>query len=127
MNNKEVKILFMGTAEFGIPTLKVLKDNFNLDAIITNYDKPSGRGLKIEFSPNSKRRPAKFCSASARQPRIIGGGADAAQQTHVEPGSQGPCSARTLAMCRGPRSVTPQRVEDRERWLRALPRAAAAA
>ena len=41
----------MGTAEFGIPTLKVLNDNFNLDTIITNYDKPSGRGLKIKFSP----------------------------------------------------------------------------
>ncbi len=54
MNNKEVKILFMGTAEFGIPTLEVLKNNFNLDAIITNYDKPSGRGLKIEFSPVKK-------------------------------------------------------------------------
>tara|TARA_B100000424_G_scaffold174871_1_gene135026 strand:+ start:1182 stop:1904 length:723 start_codon:yes stop_codon:yes gene_type:complete len=54
MNIKEVKILFMGTAEFGIPTLKVLKDNFNLDTIITNYDKPSGRGLKIEFSPVKK-------------------------------------------------------------------------
>ena len=49
MNNKEVKILFMGTAEFGIPTLKILNDNFNLDTIITNYDKPSGRGLKIKF------------------------------------------------------------------------------
>jgi len=54
MNNNEVKILFMGTAEFGIPTLKVLNDNFNLDAIITNYDKPSGRGLKIKFSPVKK-------------------------------------------------------------------------
>ena len=54
MNNKEVKILFMGTAEFGIPTLKVLNDNYNLYAIITNYDKPSGRGLKIKFSPVKK-------------------------------------------------------------------------
>ena len=54
MNNKEIKILFMGTAEFGIPTLKVLNDNYNLDAIITNYDKPSGRGLKIKFSPVKK-------------------------------------------------------------------------
>ena len=44
----------MGTAEFGIPTLKVLNDNYNLDAIITNYDKPSGRGLKIKFSPVKK-------------------------------------------------------------------------
>ena len=54
MNSKKIKILFMGTAEFGIPTLKVLNDNFNLDAIITNYDKPSGRGLKIKFSAVKK-------------------------------------------------------------------------
>ena len=54
MNNKELKILFMGTAEFGIPTLKVLNDNYNLHAIITNYDKPSGRGLNIKFSPVKK-------------------------------------------------------------------------
>ena len=40
----------MGTAEFGIPTLKVLNDVFNLDTIVTNYDKPSGRGQKIRFS-----------------------------------------------------------------------------
>ncbi len=44
----------MGTAEFGIPTLKVLNDNFKLNGIITNYDKPSGRGLKIKFSPVKK-------------------------------------------------------------------------
>ena len=41
----------MGTAEFGIPTLKILNDVFNLDTIITNFDKPSGRGQKIRFSP----------------------------------------------------------------------------
>ena len=41
----------MGTAEFGIPTLKILNDVFNLDTIVTNYEKPSGRGQKIRFSP----------------------------------------------------------------------------
>ena len=51
MNFKKVKILFMGTAEFGIPTLEILNNNFDLNTIITNYDKPSGRGLKIKFSP----------------------------------------------------------------------------
>tara|TARA_B100001564_G_C20620107_1_gene661933 strand:- start:304 stop:1257 length:954 start_codon:yes stop_codon:yes gene_type:complete len=51
---KNIKIVFMGTAEFGIPTLKVLNDNFKLNGIITNYDKPSGRGLKIKFSPVKK-------------------------------------------------------------------------
>ena len=44
----------MGTAEFGIPTLQVLNDNFKLTGIITNYAKPSGRGLKIKFSPVKK-------------------------------------------------------------------------
>lgn len=51
MNYKNVKIVFMGTADFGIPTLNILNDIFNLDTIITNFDKPSGRGLKIKFSP----------------------------------------------------------------------------
>ena len=40
----------MGTSEFGLPTLEQIKNNFNLLAIVTNYDKPSGRGLKIKNS-----------------------------------------------------------------------------
>ena len=41
----------MGTAGFGIPTLDLINKNYNLKAIITNHDKPSGRGLKIKNSP----------------------------------------------------------------------------
>ena len=40
----------MGTSEFGVPTLNQIVNNFNLLAIVTNYDKPSGRGLKIRNS-----------------------------------------------------------------------------
>ena len=40
----------MGTSEFGVPTLEQIENNFNLLAIVTNYDKPSGRGLKIRNS-----------------------------------------------------------------------------
>ena len=40
----------MGTSEFGVPTLDQIANNFNLLAIVTNYDKPSGRGLKIRNS-----------------------------------------------------------------------------
>ena len=40
----------MGTSEFGLPTLKQIVNNFNLLAIVTNHDKPSGRGLKIKNS-----------------------------------------------------------------------------
>ena len=36
MNYKNVKIIFMGTAEFGIPTLNILNDIFNLHTIITH-------------------------------------------------------------------------------------------
>tara|TARA_B100001564_G_scaffold56291_1_gene43071 strand:+ start:859 stop:1815 length:957 start_codon:yes stop_codon:yes gene_type:complete len=51
MNFKKPNIIFMGTAGFGIPTLDLINKNYNLKAIITNYDKPSGRGLKIKNSP----------------------------------------------------------------------------
>jgi methionyl-tRNA formyltransferase len=40
----------MGTSEFGVPTLNQIANNFNLLAIVTNHDKPSGRGLKIRNS-----------------------------------------------------------------------------
>ena len=40
----------MGTSEFGLPTLEQILNNFNLLAIVTNYDKPSGRGMKIKNS-----------------------------------------------------------------------------
>ena len=51
MSKKSTNIIYMGTASFGIPTLEIINENFNLIAIITNYDKPSGRGLKIKNSP----------------------------------------------------------------------------
>ena len=50
MNYNKIKIVFMGTADFAISTLEVLNKTFDLDTIITNYDKPSGRGLKIKYS-----------------------------------------------------------------------------
>jgi len=40
----------MGTSKFGIPTLNQIVNNFNLLAIVTNFDKPSGRGLKVRNS-----------------------------------------------------------------------------
>ena len=40
----------MGTSEFGIPTLKLLNQEFNLKAVVTNVDKRSGRGLNFKES-----------------------------------------------------------------------------
>ncbi len=47
-----MKIIFMGTPEFSVPSLKALTDNkFNVCAVVTQPDKPVGRGGKILNSP----------------------------------------------------------------------------
>ncbi|MCX8057328.1 MAG: methionyl-tRNA formyltransferase [Ignavibacteria bacterium] len=47
-----MKILFFGTPEFAIPSLKILlENNYEIVAVITVPDKEKGRGLKLEPSP----------------------------------------------------------------------------
>jgi methionyl-tRNA formyltransferase len=46
-----MKIVFMGTPEFAVPILdKLIRQNYNIVAVITAPDKPSGRGLKMNQS-----------------------------------------------------------------------------
>ncbi|MCB0728394.1 MAG: methionyl-tRNA formyltransferase [Ignavibacteriae bacterium] len=46
-----MKIIFMGTPEFAVPSLKILLDNkYDLQAVVTVPDKKKGRGLKTSFS-----------------------------------------------------------------------------
>lgn len=48
----DVKIIFMGTPEFAVPSLETLINNkFNVVAVITAPDKPQGRGQKVSPSP----------------------------------------------------------------------------
>ena len=50
MNN--LRIVFMGTPEFAVPSLEILVENkFNVVAVITAPDKPQGRGQKLTASP----------------------------------------------------------------------------
>lgn len=52
MNNSEFKIIFMGTPEFAVPSLKILiENNYNIPAVVTVPDKQKGRGQKFSFSP----------------------------------------------------------------------------
>jgi methionyl-tRNA formyltransferase len=47
-----LRIVFMGTPEFAVPSLEILVANkLNVVAVITAPDKPQGRGQKINFSP----------------------------------------------------------------------------
>jgi methionyl-tRNA formyltransferase len=50
--NKPVRIVFMGTAAFAVPTLDILrKGGLDVAAVVTAPDKPAGRGKKIRPSP----------------------------------------------------------------------------
>lgn len=45
------RIVFMGTPEFAVESLKMLTENsYNVVAVVTNPDKPAGRGRKIRES-----------------------------------------------------------------------------
>jgi methionyl-tRNA formyltransferase len=49
---QDLRIIFMGTPEFAVPSLEILiENNFNVVAVITAPDKPQGRGQKISYSP----------------------------------------------------------------------------
>jgi len=48
----DLRIIFMGTPEFAVPSLEILVNHsFTVVAVITAPDKPQGRGQKITFSP----------------------------------------------------------------------------
>jgi methionyl-tRNA formyltransferase len=49
--NSNLRIVFMGTPAFAVPSLKLLlENNFNIVAVVTAPDKPAGRGRKLESS-----------------------------------------------------------------------------
>ena len=49
--NKDIKVVFMGTPLFSVPILEGLIDNYNVVGVVTQPDKPVGRGGKISISP----------------------------------------------------------------------------
>ena len=47
-----MRLLFMGTPQFAVPTLKaLLSSHHSVSAVFTQPDKPSGRGEKVSMSP----------------------------------------------------------------------------
>ena len=52
MDKKDLKIVFMGTPDFAVESLKALIENgFNIVGVITAPDRPAGRGRKLKASP----------------------------------------------------------------------------
>ena len=51
MNAKDLRIVFMGTPEFAVPSLRALvAGGYNVVAVVTTPDKPAGRGQKLHES-----------------------------------------------------------------------------
>lgn len=46
-----MKIVFMGTPDFAVPSLKKIIDIYGVDSVFTQPDKPKGRGKKLSYSP----------------------------------------------------------------------------
>jgi methionyl-tRNA formyltransferase len=49
---RDLRIVFMGTPEFAVPSLDVLvKNHYQVVGVVTAPDKPKGRGQKLAYSP----------------------------------------------------------------------------
>ena len=52
MNKEDLRIVFMGTPEFAVPSLKMLlEEGYPVAAVVTQPDRPKGRGHKLVPSP----------------------------------------------------------------------------
>ncbi|MGL5562451.1 MAG: methionyl-tRNA formyltransferase [Tannerellaceae bacterium] len=52
MEKKDLRIVYMGTPDFAVESLKALVEGgYNVVGVITMPDKPAGRGHKIQYSP----------------------------------------------------------------------------
>ena len=50
-NLLNLKIIFMGTPEFAVPSLVAINEKYGVKAVVTVPDKPKGRGLTMKGSP----------------------------------------------------------------------------
>ena len=48
---QDLRIIFMGTPEFAVPSLQLIEAHFKVVAVVTAPDKPQGRGKKMGTSP----------------------------------------------------------------------------
>ena len=76
MNSDKIKVIFIGTSDFGLPAMRSLKASelFELDAVITQPDKPAGR--KMLAAPPPVKTAAVQYGLPVMQPWKIGSAAE---------------------------------------------------
>ncbi|MBM4288205.1 MAG: methionyl-tRNA formyltransferase [Deltaproteobacteria bacterium] len=66
-----LRLVFMGTPAFAVPSLQaVLAGGFEVAAVVTQPDRPQGRGQQLKFSPVKTEASAR--GISVLQPRLKG-------------------------------------------------------
>lgn len=67
MKKEDLRLIFMGTADFAVPTLRALiENNYQVVAVVTMPDKPMGRGHKL--CPSSVKICAQELGLAILQP-----------------------------------------------------------
>ena len=46
-----MRVVFMGTPDFSVPALEKIADKHEVVAVVTQQDRPKGRGHKMQFTP----------------------------------------------------------------------------
>ena len=68
---RPLRLVFMGTPAFALPSLKaVLDSGFELAVVVTQPDRPQGRGQRVSFSPVKTEAMAR--GVPVLQPRLKG-------------------------------------------------------
>ena len=53
-----MRVVFMGTPEFAVPSLQALIDHHQVAGVVTQPDRQRGRGKKVQFSPVKEKAVA---------------------------------------------------------------------
>ena len=64
-----MRVVFFGTPDFAVPTLRELCNNHNVIAVVTMPDRPSGRKLKL--TPSPIKRFAKEMGIMVHEPKTL--------------------------------------------------------
>ncbi len=63
------RLIFMGTPRFAVPSLKRLREEYEVVAVVTRPDRAVGRGRRVAFSP--VKEVALACGIPVMQPRSL--------------------------------------------------------
>lgn len=84
MARKALKLIFFGTAEFAVPSLAALLEaGHEILAVVTQPDKPQGRGMKLTASP--VKLAAEAVGLTVLQPRRVRAETFVARMRELQP------------------------------------------